>query len=108
MGQPPKLTFKDRMSFSMTEARAARWGLTRKGGKKKFILKTGVLAWGIPMFVIMTFFLNDKPYQELSPLYIAGSGVIWALAGAFFGWLMWAQTERQYAKSNLQEPTKKS
>jgi len=105
MTERPKLTLKDHISFSMTEARAARWSVSRKEGKKKFILKTGVLAWGIPMFVIMTFFANNQPF---TPISIAGSALIWTLSGALFGWMMWIQTEKQYRKFNLKQPTKKS
>ena len=82
----------------MTESRAARWASTRKNGKKRFILKAGVLSWGIPMFIVMTFFVNNRTEQKLTLMLIAGSALLWALAGAFFGWMLWGFTEKQYNK----------
>jgi hypothetical protein len=37
-----------------------KWGISRENGKKKFILVSGVLSWGMPMFIVMTFFVNRR------------------------------------------------
>jgi hypothetical protein len=75
-----------------------KWEVTRQMGKIRFILQTGVLAWGIPMFVVMTFFVNRQPDRPLTPNLIAISAVIWALGGACFGWMIWLLSERKYQK----------
>lgn len=75
-----------------------KWETTRQAGKKKFILFSGVLAWGLPMFVVMTFIVNRRPEVVLSSAMILLSAAIWALGGALFGWLMWMMSERKYQK----------
>ncbi len=75
-----------------------KWEITRQKGKAKFILLNGVLAWGLPMFIVMTFFLNRRPDQMLSLTTVFVSAIIWALGGALFGWMAWTWAERRYKK----------
>ena len=75
-----------------------RWEETRKRGKWNFILVNGVLAWGVPMFAIMTFFVNKRPDKPLTLGMLAVSAVIWACGGFCFGLAMWAFSERRYQK----------
>ena len=75
-----------------------KWEVTRQKGKKRFVLQTGVLAWGVPMFFVMTFVVDRQPDKPFSAGMIAVSAVIWAIGGACFGWLMWAMSERKYLK----------
>ena len=70
------------------------WEITREKGKRKFILQNGVLAWGLPMFILMTFFVN----RSVAPWFVAISAVIWAVAGAGFGWAVWVITEKKYQR----------
>ena len=75
-----------------------RWEVTRQQGRLRFILLNGVLAWGVPMFVVMTFFVNfhgDKPRSAGMILLLAG---VWALCGAGYGWGLWSAHERKYRK----------
>ena len=73
-----------------------KWEVARKKGKTRFILLSGVLAWGVPMFVIMTFFVNRRPETTLSIGMLAGSALVWAISGACFGWAIWTLSERRY------------
>jgi hypothetical protein len=75
-----------------------RWAGIRQKGRPRFILVTGVLSYGVPMFVIMTFFVNRHPERPLTAPMLAVSAVIWALGGAAFGWVMWKITEGRYQK----------
>lgn len=75
-----------------------KWEISRAKGKKKFILVSGVLSWGIPMFAVMTFFVNRRQDDVLSPGMILISAIIWLFAGALFGWVMWTASERKYQK----------
>lgn len=70
----------------------ARWKHTRSRGITRYILVTGVLSWGVPMFAVMTFFVH---HAEASPRLIAMSAVIWMLGGAAFGAIMWYVCERR-------------
>ncbi len=56
----------------------------------------GVFSWGLPMFVVMTFFLNR---DKLSPMSIGVSAVIYTLGGAAFGIAMWFVHERLFRKA---------
>lgn len=80
----------------MKPAVLEKWQQTRALGMKRFILMNGVLSWGMPMFVVMTFFVRRA---DLSPTMIAISALVWAIGGALFGATMWFIAERQYRKA---------
>jgi hypothetical protein len=46
----------------------------------------GVLGWGVPMFLLMTFLVREAP---LTVRAVVVGAVIWALAGAVFGFFIW-------------------
>ena len=75
-----------------------KWEITREKGKAKFILVTGVLSWGLPMFAVMTFVINRKRDEVLPPWLILVSALIWGLGGALFGWVIWTLSEKKYQK----------
>jgi preprotein translocase subunit YajC len=74
------------------------WEKTREMGRTKYILFHGVLFWGVPMFAIMTFFVNNRPDRPLTQGMILVSALVWALGGALFGFLTWYINERRYQK----------
>ena len=78
-----------------------KWEAVRAKGKARFILVRGVLAWGLPMFVLMTFIVNrPTPNALLSPRnYVIFSVFLWGSAGALFGLFAWRQGESKYKKS---------
>ena len=73
------------------------WKQTRAKGKLNFILFSGVLSYGLPMFIIMAFM--NKPFTDgfTSEAAIVHC-VVWPLAGLLFGVLMWYITESKYKK----------
>jgi len=73
------------------------WKKSREQGKLKFVLLRGVLSWGIPMFLLMTFTLN-KPETGFTPQFITINALIWALAGAVFGLTVWFIGENSFHK----------
>ena len=74
----------------------ARWEKVRALGMWRYVLLYGVIAWGAPMFVLMTFVVNPFPtFPEL----IWISAGIWAIGGALFGTTMWWFAERRYRKA---------
>lgn len=82
------------------------WAEERQQGFARFVLKRGLLAWGVPMFIVMvvgpTFFEGDP----VTPKGLLTSIAIWAVAGCAFGVSMWwvhhAQ-ERDRAKRSARE-----
>ncbi len=63
-------------------------------GRERFVLVHGVLMWGLPMFVVMTFVLN----REHQPLLIVLSALIWLGGGAVFGYWTWSASEKKHRK----------
>jgi hypothetical protein len=73
-----------------------RWQTQRSAGRGRYILRTGVLWYGIPMFIAMTFFIN--PPAVLNARSILLNAAIWAIAGLLFGALMWWLSEWRYQR----------
>ena len=84
----------------MKPEQLVKWKETRKKGMLRFVLVSGVLSFGLPMFVAMTLF---RERGNLSPQLLAISVVVWSLAGAVFGAAMWFVQERQLRKSERAE-----
>lgn len=70
-----------------------RWGKAREQGMLRYVLVTGVLSWGLPMFIVMTFVVS----RSNTP--IAVSALIWAVGGVAFGVAMWLVQEYRYRKA---------
>jgi hypothetical protein len=70
----------------------------RQKGMGRFILITGILSYGLPMFAIMTFYVNRRPDQPLTALHIVIPVVVWTLGGAAFGFIMWKLNEGRYQR----------
>ena len=84
----------------MNPKHLARWREQRKQGRTQFVLRTGMLAYGLPMFALLTFILPLMRGRAIpSPLLIAISAVLWTLGGAIFGVVLWAVNERNYKKA---------
>jgi hypothetical protein len=69
-----------------------RWARTRGQGMLRYVLLSGVVFYGLPMFLIMTFLI---PHPRLSTVQ---SALLWLLAGAGYGVAMWLVQERRYRK----------
>jgi len=69
-----------------------RWARTRGQGMLRFVLFSGVVCYGLPMFLIMTYLI---PHPRLTT---AQSAWLWLLAGAGYGIAMWLVQERRFRK----------
>jgi hypothetical protein len=69
-----------------------RWARTRTQGMSRFVLLRGVLAYGLPMFVIMTFLFPHPNFTKPQ------SAMLWLLTGAGYGIAMWLMQEYRYRK----------
>ena len=77
----------------MRDKERDQWGEVRKKGMTAFVLFNGVMLWGIPMFVVMSFVLRPNRL----PLILCGA--IWLSAGALYGLVLWLVQERRYQKA---------
>ena len=73
------------------------WKKSREQGMLRYVLVSGVLSYGLPMFVVMTLMVHRT---ELSMQNVGLSAVIWTLAGALFGIAMWCIQEWQFRKAS--------
>ena len=74
---------------------ASRWAKTRTAGQFQYIIRVGVLGYGLAMFIVTTFFLGGP---KLSLVQILGRAGLWVAAGLGFGFAMWWISERRYLK----------
>jgi hypothetical protein len=77
-------------------AHRARWEWTRRLGIYRYILLYGLLGWGLPMFLLMTFFVSQPPQSIPSTRVVLLSACLWLLGGIWFGWMTWRSSERKY------------
>ncbi|MDO6426976.1 hypothetical protein Q4489_08140 [Thalassotalea sp. 1_MG-2023] len=82
----------------MKDKQFKAWGATRSKGKLNFILISGVLSYGLPMFIMMAFV--TKPYAEgFSSKAAIIHYIAWPVAGFLFGVTVWYITEYKYKKA---------
>jgi hypothetical protein len=74
---------------------AEAWEHARRIGKMQFVLKKGVAAWGIPMFLMTCFF-----YPARSPIGYLGSIMWWIFVSTCYGFATWHFQEKAFAKFN--------
>jgi hypothetical protein len=74
----------------------SRWEVIRSRGRTRYLFVTGVLSWGVPMFVLMTFVVS--PPKQMAPLPILLSALTWLAGGLLFGFMMWVYGERRYSR----------
>jgi uncharacterized membrane protein YidH (DUF202 family) len=79
------------------------WHTKRDAGKKNFIIKFGVLSWGLSTFGvywILVFFMekftgNDQLLNLGQLLYTL---IFFAAFGAVYGWMLWNRNEKIFKK----------
>jgi hypothetical protein len=74
-----------------------KWKETRQNGMLRYVLVSGVLSYGLAMFIAMTFFVHR---DKLSASFVGLSAVAWTIGGALFGVMMWFVQERQFRKAS--------
>jgi len=72
-----------------------RWERIRAQGMARYILVQGLIHYGLPLFVLMTFVVHR---EHLSVAFVGVSALLWAIGGALFGWVMWHVRERMYRR----------
>lgn len=61
----------------------------RNKKKYQYIVIYGVLSYGLPMFIYMTFFADDTFKNDFSLLFLIIDLVVWLSAGALFGYMLY-------------------
>jgi hypothetical protein len=74
---------------------AARWSKDREVGQRKFVVQTGLIRFGLTMFIITTF-LNPAGTGSLKRILIGAFA--WTVAGLFFGFALWSIEEHRYQR----------
>lgn len=80
----------------------AGWDEIRVKGRAHYVLRGGLLAYGLPMFLMMTFLVPGTavaPGTSLTLKSVAISAAFWAVAGIGFGLIMWQVWERAWHRS---------
>ena len=80
----------------MKPEQVEKWRVTRQKGMWRYVLLTGVLAYGLSCFLVVTFIVERN---DLSTKSVGFSAVAWTIGGAIFGLIMWFIQERQFRKA---------
>lgn len=82
----------------MKEKEYLIWKTIRAKGVSRFLLINGVISYGLPMFFVMNFLIDNTFKDGFSTSDIAINFTLWSLAGLSFGALMWFTSERRFIK----------
>jgi hypothetical protein len=102
----PNEWLKDDQTLIVAESsKMEEWRKKRKHGAFKFVFKNGVCGWGLIMFGIMALgpALISESSIEIRPLLL--QALVWAAAGALFGYIIWFSSEKQYQNYNDRKRT---
>jgi hypothetical protein len=90
------------LSPDKEQQRRQAWLQIKAKGKKRYVWRTGVMGWGLPVFAIFTplmLILGPRTHQ-LSNAEIAGTTIIslliWIVGGYLFGLSMWKTLDKRY------------
>ena len=75
------------------------WGKAREKGSLRFILVSGIISWGVPMFIVMNFVVNMSFLNGIVASELLLQLGIWLSAGAFFGIGVWFTNEFRYKRT---------
>lgn len=88
-------------SYFSKERTLQRWEATRKAGRLSYIVKYGVLGWGIPVAIATTVIdgFQGTPVSELGVALAIRLVLFGIVGGLGFGTVMWKFSERARAKA---------
>lgn len=78
-----------------TDKSAKKWHETRKLGRNKYVLRVGILQYGLIMFCIFVgIYASRGPFLFIVSL----NAIIWSVAGLLVGFFTWHLNEKKYQK----------
>lgn len=82
----------------MNEKQIQQWEILRKQGKINFVIKKGVIQWGVLTALFFSVFMHFV--QPGDPIWFRPllSLVIFPFGGIFYGLWVWATVEKKYQK----------
>lgn len=81
----------------MKEKHAQRWRETRHQGMRTWVIRKGILGWGVPMCVVFVGMQGARHPAQLPHILLLNLP-IWFVAGLFFGSATWFAMEWQYKR----------
>ena len=72
-----------------------RWSKTRKQGLRPWLLRRGMLGWGVPMYILMSAMQIAQRPGDWVRIALVGLP-LWLGTGVLWGALTWATMERWY------------
>jgi len=77
-----------------------KWALIREKGRKSYVIKYGVIGWGVStaiLFILLFALLQNEHYSLSKFLTILiPSLIVFPLGGVFWGLYMWNYLEAKY------------
>lgn len=96
--------------IEMSPTGRRRWSQIRANGQRSFVLRHGVLGWGLPMSIWMPlghagFDFVAQGFVEWNRIFVSGlAGLpIWLAGGVLFGCWMWSWSEHSWHRPHPPE-----
>ena len=74
------------------------WAKVRKLGRNRYIMINGMLMYGVPLFVVMSFIVNQPFAQGFTYVSVAIHLGFWLFIGQVFGLITWFINEKRFLK----------
>lgn len=84
----------------MSHSDSNKWAKFSKLGRTQYVLRYGVLGWGIPtaiLFAVISGFFDG--WDRFLPQLVEGF-ILFPLIGILCGWIWWRQLERKHASAS--------
>ncbi len=86
----------------MKPTQYAAWAKLRQQGRNRYMLIHGMLMYGLPLFVVMSFIVNQPFAQGYTMTAVAIHLGVWLLVGQMVGLVNWLINEKRFAKASGQ------